>query len=253
LTNLLAPILTTIDRMMIGSVLSAAAVAYYAVPFNLVTRVSVLPGALSTSLFPKLSRQNQADSRLLAHEAVFALAAAMTPVVVAGIIAMPIFMRLWVGAGFAVHAAPVAMILLIGIWVNGLAYIPYGLLQANNRPDLTAKFHALELLPFLAILWFGIQWFGLIGAACAWTVRVAADAVLLFVAAGQAVGWAKLLPGFALVALAPFVAPTQLISIHSMLAFVLVAGACFWSWMISTRIRSILVGQFTRLAPGWAT
>jgi O-antigen/teichoic acid export membrane protein len=117
-TNLLAPILTTIDRMMIGSVLSVAAVAYYTVPFNLVTRLSVLPGALSTSLFPRLSRQNEGEGRLLAHEAVIGLAAVMTPVVVTGIVAMPIFMRLWVGTGFAVHAAPVGMILLAGEWAG---------------------------------------------------------------------------------------------------------------------------------------
>jgi len=252
-TNLLAPILTTIDRMMIGSVLNVAAVAYYTVPFNLVTRLSVLPGALSTSLFPRLSRQNEGEGRLLAREAVIGLAAVMTPVVVTGIVALPIFMRLWVGTGFAVHAAPVGMILLAGVWVNGLAIIPYGLLQANNRPDLTAKFHAVELLPFLGVLWFGIQWFGLTGAAIAWTLRVAADAVLLFVAAGQAVGWVKLLPGAALVTLAQFVAPVQVVSIDTMLAFVLVAGTCFWSCMISPRVRLILLGRLSRLNLGWAT
>jgi O-antigen/teichoic acid export membrane protein len=251
-TNLLAPILTTIDRMMIGSVLSVTAVAYYTVPFNLVTRVSVLPGALSTSLFPKLSRQNQADGRLLAHEAVIGLAAVMTPVVVAGIVALPIFMRLWVGADFALHAAPVGMVLLAGVWVNGLAYIPYGLLQANNRPDLTAKFHALELLPFLGILWFGIQWFGLIGAALAWTLRVVADAVLLFAVAGQKVGWTKLSPGVALVALAPFLAPTELVSIQTMFAIVLVASAMVWSWTISPRVRIIMAAPLSRLTLRWA-
>jgi hypothetical protein len=125
-------------------------------------------------------------------------------------------------------------------------------LQANNRPDLTAKFHALELLPFLGILWFGIQWFGLIGAALAWTLRVVADAVLLFAVAGQKVGWTKLLPGVALVALAPFLAPTELASVQTMFAIVLVASAMVWSWMISPRIRIIMAAPLSRLTLRWA-
>lgn len=36
--------------------MNAQAVAYYTVHFNLVSRTSVIPGALATSLFPKLSR-----------------------------------------------------------------------------------------------------------------------------------------------------------------------------------------------------
>lgn len=74
-------------------------------------------------------------------------------------------------------------IILLGLWINGLAFLPFSLLQAQGRPDLTAKFHALELIPFLGILWLGMQWFGLQGAALAWTLRVTIDAGLLFGAA----------------------------------------------------------------------
>jgi len=251
-TNLLAPILTTIDRMMVGSILGAASVAYYTVPFNLVTRVSVLPGALSTSLFPKLSRQNHVDSRVLAQDAVIVLAAVMTPLVVAVMVALPLFMRFWVGASFAVHAAPVGVIILAGVWVNGLAYIPYGLLQANNRPDVTAKFHVLELLPFLLILWCGVHWFGLVGAAWAWTLRVAIDALLLFIVARQAVGWIKLLPAAVMVVIAPYFAPTAVASVHTVLAIGLIAAAMVWSWMSSHRLRVIIAAPMSRLTLRWA-
>jgi O-antigen/teichoic acid export membrane protein len=252
-TNLVAPILTTIDRMMVGSILGAVSIAYYSVAFNLVTRVSVLPGALSTSLFPKLSRQNHVDSRVLAQDAVIVLAAVMTPLVVTVMVALPLFMRFWVGANFAAHAAPVGMIILAGVWINGLAYIPYGLLQANNRPDLTAKFHVLELLPFLLILWCGIHWFGLVGAAWAWTLRVAIDAFLLFIVARQSVGWLKLLPAAVVVAVAPCFAPTGIESVHTLLAIVLIAVAMIWSWMSSPHLRLIVAGPMNRLTLRWAT
>jgi len=162
LTNVLNPILTSIDRILIGSVISATAVTFYSVPFNLVTRASIIPGALSTSLFPKLSRGDLAESSALASNAVRALAAVMTPAIVAAIALLPAFMRLWVGASFAANAAPVGVILLIGVWINSLAYIPYSHLQAIDRPDVVAKFHAIELVPFLGLLWVGLHFFGLV-------------------------------------------------------------------------------------------
>jgi O-antigen/teichoic acid export membrane protein len=244
---LLAPILTTIDRLLIGSVLSMDAVAFYTVPFNLVTRISVLPGALSNSLFPKLSRQSRLESRASAHEAVMALAAVMTPLIVAGILALPIFMRVWLGAGFASRATSVGMIFLVGIWVNGLAYIPFGLLQANNRPDVTAKFHALELLPFLAILWIGLHYFGLIGAACAWTLRVVADALLLFLGAGQVGGWLKLAPGMAIIMIAPFCAPQAMMSWQSVCAMGLLLAASLWALQVSPQMRRLATKYFGQM------
>jgi hypothetical protein len=42
----------------------------------------------------------------------------------------------------------------------------------------------MELMPFLIVLYFAISQWGVIGAAIAWTLRVVADAVLLFYAAG---------------------------------------------------------------------
>ncbi len=252
LSNLINPILSSIDRLLIGGVLNVQAVAFYTVPFNLVSRISVIPGALSTSLFPKLSRTIEADSSRLANDALISLAAATIPLTVAFILALPIFMRLWVGAYFASHSTPVGTILLIGIWINGLAYIPYGQLQASNRPDLIAKFHAAELLPFLAVLWFGVHFFGLIGAAWAWTIRVAFDAGILLSAARQLRECTKLFPGLAIVCVAPYIAPYDIISLRTALAifiFFLAIGLSFnlsplTGRMILRKLRQIRYGHF---------
>jgi len=246
-SNLLNPLLTAMDQMLIGSILSADAVAYYSVPFNLVSRISVVPGSLSLSLFPKLSRGSTEDGRRLASEAVVGLAAVMTPLVVIGITVMPIFLKIWVGAAFAAHAAPVGMILLVGMWVNGLSYIPYVHLQANNRPDLIAKFHAIEVVPYLVLLWISLHYFGLVGAAGAWTLRVAVDALLLFGVAGHLDDrWYRVLPGGVIVAIAPFCAPAEW-SPSVGFACALLAVAVLWSWTVAPSLRSIVKAVFMRL------
>ncbi len=241
-TNLLTPLLSTIDRLVIGSLLDAEAVAFYTVPFNLVNRVAVVPGALASSLFPKLAGASEEHSTRLASDAVLALAAAMTPVIVLGIAALPIFMRVWVGASFAQHAVPVGVVLLGGVWINGLAFIPYGHLQASGRPDIVAKFHAVELIPFLGILWLGLHYFGLVGAAYAWTLRVAFDAGLLFFASKTFPRLHKLLPAVASLALAAILAPTEVLSAKTGLELGLLAVVILWSWKLSPALRSAVRG-----------
>jgi hypothetical protein len=49
---------------------------------------------------------------------------------------------------------------------------------------LTAELHLAEQVTFVGFLWAGIHFGGVTGAAVVWSARVAADAALLFVAAG---------------------------------------------------------------------
>ena len=88
-------------------------------------------------------------------------------------------MNLWMGPAFAVEAAPVLEVLLMGAWINGVAFIPHGMLQGQGRPDVVAKVHAFEIVPYVLLLWFMLSKFGILGAAIAWNVRVAIDAGIL--------------------------------------------------------------------------
>jgi O-antigen/teichoic acid export membrane protein len=65
------------------------------------------------------------------------------------------------------------------LW-NCFAFVPLALLQGIGRPDLPAKFYLLELPLYVGAAWFLIPKLGIAGAALAWALRVALDAVLLF-------------------------------------------------------------------------
>ena len=84
------------------------------------------------------------------------------------------------GASFADKSVAVARILSFAVVVNGLAIIPYTLVQGLGRSDITAKFHLFELPAYLLFCLFLIPSLGINGAAIAWTGRVALDAALLF-------------------------------------------------------------------------
>lgn len=179
-TNVVGPILSTFDRFFIGAILGAASVAYYDVPFRLAQKAQIVPDALSQALFPRLSGETRGVATATAFTATAAVNGFMTPVVVVAVLLVRPFLTLWVGADFARHAAPVGAALLLGMWINSLAYIPFAKLQAEGHPGWVANVHVLEVIPYVAGLWWALHRFGLVGAAVAWTVRVAVDAALLF-------------------------------------------------------------------------
>lgn len=182
-SGIISPLLATLDQIVVGSVLNVARVTYYSVPMTFVTRSQIVAVALMRTLFPALSRAEPEAARELAGRAASTLAYGYGALCVPAIFVAPIFFSLWLGSSFAAQASPVAAILLMGVWVNGLAMVPFNLLQAQGRPHLTAIFHAAEAVPFVGLLLLLTSRFGLVGAAVGWTLRVMVDAVLLYRAA----------------------------------------------------------------------
>jgi O-antigen/teichoic acid export membrane protein len=184
-SGIVSPIMSSLDQFVIGSVLNVAAVAHYAVPMNLVIRSQIFAGALTRTLFPRMSSVGKDEAHSLASRALLSLAYGYSAICAPAIILTPLFFKHWISADFAAVAAPVAEILFFGAWINGLAFVPFGLLQSQGRPDVTGKFHAAEVLPFIAVLWGLTSAYGITGAALAWSLRCAADAACLFWAAGM--------------------------------------------------------------------
>ena len=183
-SNLIGPLLLSFDQFLIGSIMGVAAVAHYAVPMNLVTRSQIFPAALARTFFPRMSGLSAGDARVLGARAISSLGYGFAAVCAPAIILSPIFFRYWIGGEFALHAAPVAQILFLGAWINGLAFIALTLIQSQGRPDITGKLHMIEIVPFLVILWTLTSTLGINGAAIAWSVRCAADALALFWVSG---------------------------------------------------------------------
>jgi len=181
-SNLIGPLMVYADRFYLASVFPPAMVAYYTVPFDTAFRATSLPQTAVNALFPALAEtqsQPDASTRLLAL-AIRAVLVLMLPVIlVVAVFAHPL-LALWLNADFAGPATPVLQLLLIGIFLNSVAHLPYALLQAHGRSDLTAKLHLLELPVFALLLVAGVHLFGIAGAALAWSLRVLLDTTLLF-------------------------------------------------------------------------
>lgn len=178
-TAVIGPILTTMDRVILGALAGAHAVTRYVIPMNLVSRLAVIPFSLARSLFPRLSAVEEERARELGRDSILMLAAMFTPVIVIASVVMEPFLSVWLGPSLASASTPIAIILLGGVWANSLALIPFTLLQGRGRPDVTAKLHLIEVGPYLLVLFIGVKVGGAAGLAVAWSLRVTADAALL--------------------------------------------------------------------------
>lgn len=179
LTSLCGQALVMVDRFMIGAVLGAAAVTIYTVPLQLAQRIQILPGALTNALFPRLSAAKAEEQKLLADRASLTLMAVMSIPVLGAIFLAEPFLRLWVGDVVGAQSAPIGRIVLIGYWVNALAFVPFVKLQTSGRPDLVTKSILVQMPVYALTLYFALKHFGFIGCALVFSVRCIADYLVL--------------------------------------------------------------------------
>ncbi len=178
ITSLLVPVVMLSDRLAIGSRLGSAAVPIYVIPYNLASRVLALPASVSSATLPKLAAANPDDEHALKSSGLRVLLAALTPLCVAGNMIMGLFLHVWIGDAIAGPATIVGCILVFGFWMHGVGHIPSTVLMGRGRPDLIAKLYLSYLVPYFAALFGLMHFFGITGAAVAWSVRSSMDMVL---------------------------------------------------------------------------
>ncbi len=184
-SSLVSPILAYFDRFLIGSIISMTAVTYYTAPYEAVTRLLIIPASLTMTLFPAFSALNAIKEiervRLLFIQSlkyVFLLLGPIT--IIIGVFSNEI-LHIWLGADFASKSSIVLKIIALGVLINSVAHFPFALLQGVGRPDIPAKFHLIEMIFYIGIVIYLVNNYGINGAAIAWTLRISADALLLFI------------------------------------------------------------------------
>jgi O-antigen/teichoic acid export membrane protein len=182
LSNAIGPFLDYMDRFFILSILGAAAVTYYVVPFDILTRLTFISMSISTVLYPLFSKTNESSRYEI-------LTALKNSLFIAPIIIYPFLilfsafaqelLSIWVGNIFSAKSAIVVCFLSLGLLINSYAQIVYAYLQGVGRSDLTGKIHLFEVVPYLFFLTLSITHYGIIGASISWFLRGLIDLFLM--------------------------------------------------------------------------
>lgn len=182
LSNVTVPIIVYLDRILIASLISASAVAYYATPYEVITKLLIVPSALTAVLFPTFAANYLRDKNLtikLSDKAMKYIGLLLFPMISIIITFSYELLNIWLGKEFAINSYTILQFLSVGILFNSIAYIPFSLIEGIGRPDITAKLQLIELPFYIFLMWIAIKNYGVYGAAFVYMFRMIVDCFLM--------------------------------------------------------------------------
>ena len=178
LTNLINPLLTTVDRFVLSSLSGANKLALYTAPSELVSKLLILPGIITRTAFPRLAKNND---KILKRKIRIVIILLMLLLTVPILIFSDFVITIWLGQDFN-EASGTLRILVFGLFFCGLAQLPYTAIQASGHSKIAAYIHLAELIPYSVLLYVLVTNYSYNGAALAWTIRVSADFIIFSIA-----------------------------------------------------------------------
>lgn len=180
--NIINPILTYFDRFIISYVANMSIVAHYTTPFEVLSRIQIVPQSIVGVLFPAISASNFRNiSRTVSlySDSSRILLYIMVPIMSFAHLLAPEILGYWLGDKFVEASSSVVRWLSFGWMVNVVAQPSFTLLQGVGRPDLVAKTHLAEVVPYVMLVVYLTGQYGVSGAAMAWFLRVFIDTLIL--------------------------------------------------------------------------
>jgi O-antigen/teichoic acid export membrane protein len=199
-SNVFSPVLNYAERLLIPALLPLGVLAFYTAPYEIISRLPMIPASVAATLYPAFSSDQYEDLPTLASDLLVKptkyLLMMVTPVASLFIFFAPEILQFWLGEEFRRESMVLLPILSLGFFFNCLAHIPLAAVQGLGRPDLRAKLDIGEAVVFLALTVFLIQTLGINGAALAKSIVLFLDVVIMFFLARRIlkVQWAMLLP-----------------------------------------------------------
>lgn len=181
-SSVVSPMLTQADRFLIASILSAAAVTTYVLPYEVVVQSLILAGSVTSVIFPTMSKlihEGPNGWQTYFHKWLLIVGGLMLFVCTSVALLLPTVLRLWIKNDLQPESILVGQILCIGVFANSMGSMYYALLHAKGRADITAKLHVIELPIFIIVLSFMLHQYGIVGAAWAWVGRMVFDTAAL--------------------------------------------------------------------------
>jgi O-antigen/teichoic acid export membrane protein len=161
------------EKLILGGLAPIAQVTYYAVPFNLASRVlTLIPSNMFSVLFPAFAAMGVTDKPETIREAytrAFKLIfLAVAPISILMIVFGSDLLRLWLDVEMGSQGGPVLAVLAVAILINAPAWVSVTVGQSLGRPALVAVSQVVHLFALIACGLIFVPRYGALGAALAW-------------------------------------------------------------------------------------
>ncbi|WP_404371383.1 oligosaccharide flippase family protein [Sphingomonas sp. MMS24-J45] len=179
LGTLVETIVSSADRLVLGTVSGASQIALYNIPLSVTSRSMTIPLSLLSVIFPKLVGADGERERVLLSKTIrFVLLLTPGYVLVAAVSAP--LLRYWISPSFADSATWSLQILTLALWIEAISAIYFFLLNARGNARANFLIVLMVSAPYIAMLAVGAWLFGAAGVATAYLLKN----ILLFTGRG---------------------------------------------------------------------
>jgi O-antigen/teichoic acid export membrane protein len=157
------------DKLIIGALVGVTGLAYFTVASTLANRVLGMTYRLSGVFFPATSAlaasgQVERLGRLYLKASRYVVFINASALVLLAVFAEPI-LRYWMNPEFARNGAVVLAVMALSQFVDSLTSLPSLVNDGMGHPRTSGMFALTRALLGLAVVWAGVAWFGIDGAA----------------------------------------------------------------------------------------
>lgn len=183
--NIIDPMMGYLDRFVIGYALGGNYVAYYVAPLETISKILILPGAITSVQFPEVAKESEnINIWNLSRKYIIAVYIILFPLLLATSIFSETWLTLWLGQNYYQEARLIVPIFCAGIFINAVSFISYSTIQGMGWSRFLTILLAVEFVSYASALIYAVALFGLLGAAIAWVVRIALNNAVLHVKLG---------------------------------------------------------------------
>lgn len=170
--SILATVHIQADKLIVSRLLPIGAFGYYAFASGVISKATLITGAIAQAAFPAFSgllQSGERESSIMQYRKLHDLLCFATIPIFAAILfaAMPLFSYLFNSEVAQMLLLPITF-LCVGYYMNGALHVPYVFSLAVGKPEISAKSNFLALFTVLPVTGVLIYFFGLSGAAFSW-------------------------------------------------------------------------------------
>lgn len=181
--NILALLLTQLDKIILSSVLTLKAFGYYSIAWSLGTLIYRLVGPVFNSYYPRitqlLEQKNERTMMDVYIQGCKVMAVAVVPISLWLALFSYEIMELWTrNTELANQAAGALSILALGTMFNAFMHIPYAMQLAHSYTRLALVQNIIAVIILAPLTWYLATHYGLTATALPWLL-VNAEGVIL--------------------------------------------------------------------------
>lgn len=175
-------VINYMERFILARVVSVKSLAYYSVASTFAFMATSFSLAMVQTLLPAFSQlvggKKVKELNLLFSRTIRVSFIGLVPIILILLIIARHFFTLWAGEEFGQASIYPFYILLIGIIFGVVAYIPNCILMAAGKTKLFARLYIFEIIPYALLGYVLIHFFGIVGAAIAYSTREIVNAFI---------------------------------------------------------------------------